>query len=227
MLCVYALASAPATRMALKGMSGERLRTLAVGRVAAIVGELRRPPRATEQALREYGRIQQALAARLPATIPARFATCFADGDELTLMLRSRQATFRKRLQAVRGRVQMTVRVIGSASRDQGSAVEPTSSGPHGAGNKARPPGLTGTEYLKARAAARDVPEFAPARATVRRWVRDERVEKRGRLASVYHLVPRGSAPAYRRAMEAAAAAAGHRGVVSGPWPPYAFSTPF
>jgi hypothetical protein len=122
----------------------------------------------------------------------------------------------------------MTVRVMGTGIEDQGSgqpaAVARTLSGPRGEPGKARP---TGTAYLKARAAERDVPEFAPVRAVVRRWVRDERVEKRGRLASVYHLVPRGAAPAYRRALEAAAAAAGLRIVVSGPWPPYAFSSPF
>jgi len=46
-------------------------------------------------------------------------------------------------------------------------------------------------------------------------------------VGSVYHLVPRASAGVYRRALEAAARDAGLRVVVSGPWPPYAFSSPF
>jgi hypothetical protein len=53
--------------------------------------------------------------------------------------------------------------------------------------------------------------------------VRDERVEKRERVATVYHLVPRASAEAYRRAIDRAAAAARLQVIVSGPWPAYAF----
>jgi hypothetical protein len=53
--------------------------------------------------------------------------------------------------------------------------------------------------------------------------VRDERVEHRAGVSSVYHLIPRGSIESYRKALQASAAAAGVRLVVSGPWPPYAF----
>jgi hypothetical protein len=58
------------------------------------------------------------------------------------------------------------------------------------------------------------------------RWVRDERVEHRGEVSSVYHLIPRASTEAYRRAVQTSADAAGLRVIVSGPWPPYAFSGP-
>jgi hypothetical protein len=51
-------------------------------------------------------------------------------------------------------------------------------------------------------------------------------VEKRASIATVYHLVPRASAGAYRRALARAAAAEGVRVVISGPWPPYAFADP-
>jgi hypothetical protein len=54
--------------------------------------------------------------------------------------------------------------------------------------------------------------------------VRDERVETRAGVTSVYHLVPRAAAEAYRRALDRAAAAQGLRIAVSGPWPPYAFA---
>jgi hypothetical protein len=46
-------------------------------------------------------------------------------------------------------------------------------------------------------------------------------------VASVYHLIPRASVPAYRRALQSAARDAGVRVIVSGPWPPYAFATTF
>jgi hypothetical protein len=54
--------------------------------------------------------------------------------------------------------------------------------------------------------------------------VREERVEQHGNIATVYHLVPRGSVGAYRRALEKQAGETGVRLMVSGPWPPYAFS---
>jgi hypothetical protein len=52
-------------------------------------------------------------------------------------------------------------------------------------------------------------------------------VETRASIATVYHLVPRASAEAYRRALARHAADAGVRVVISGPWPPYAFADPF
>ncbi len=90
------------------------------------------------------------------------------------------------------------------------------------------PPLRTGAAYLRERAAAaareREVPAFEPIRDAVRRWIRDQRVEKREGVASVYHLVPRASADAYRVAAERAAADNGLRVVVTGPFPPYAFA---
>jgi hypothetical protein len=94
----------------------------------------------------------------------------------------------------------------------------------------ARPTGerTSGSEYLRSRAraagSAGDIPQFEPLRAAVRRWVRDERVEQHGGIATVYHLVPRGSVEAYRRAIERKARDTSARLLVSGPWPAYAFS---
>jgi hypothetical protein len=71
------------------------------------------------------------------------------------------------------------------------------------------------------------IPGTEPLRAAVKKWVRAERSERqdRGRLAgSLYHLVPRGAAPAYRASLQRAASAADVTLVISGPWPPYAFA---
>lgn len=88
----------------------------------------------------------------------------------------------------------------------------------------------SGQDYLRVRAAAlareQALPSFRPLRDAVRRWVRDERVEKGGSVATVYHLVPRGSVAAYRRAVERAARKSGVRVLVTGPWPAYAFADP-
>jgi hypothetical protein len=71
------------------------------------------------------------------------------------------------------------------------------------------------------------IPGAEPLRAAAARWVRAERRERhdRGRLVgSLYHLIARRSAGPYRRAIERAALDAGLTTIVSGPWPPYAFT---
>ena len=194
------------------------MKTVTVGRVAAIVGDLKRPPKPTAATLRKYSEVLQSLSERFPAIVPVRFGTCVQDLIELTFILQSRQQSLLRTLRDVRGRVQMTGRILqppGAPAAPSPSQVSTSS----------------GVEYLRTRAAAaasdRDIIGFAPVRAAVRRWIRDERVEKQGTVASVYHLVPRGQAEKYRRTIEQAARDAGVRLTVSGPWPPYAFSTSF
>lgn len=197
------------------GLEGERLTLVAVGSVVAIVGELSRVPRPTEIHLRQYDCILRALSHRTTAILPARYGTRVRDIDELRLILRSRQDSLRRRLQAVRNRVQMTVRVLDAEPAIPGSRQTRAT---------------TGAEYLRTRARdaarAREIPQFTPLRHAVRRWVRAEEVDRRGAIATVYHLVPRGSAGAYRRALLRAARETGVRAVISGPWPPYAFADP-
>jgi hypothetical protein len=207
----------PKKRIALRGLEGERLLTVTIGRVAAIVGELKRPPKPIPTTLGKYSEVMHSLSERVPAIVPVRFGTCVQDLIELTFILQSRQQTLLRNLRDVRGRVQMTGRIF--QPQDPERVVSASNAS-----------GASGADYLRARAAAardKEVVGFAPVRAAVRRWIRDERVEKQGTVASVYHLVPRGQAEKYRRALEQAAQDAGLRLTVSGPWPPYAFSTSF
>jgi hypothetical protein len=217
--CVYALGSPVRGRLGITGLAGERLTVIREGSLAAFAGDVRRLPWPVEEQLRRYDRIQQRLAARVSALLPARYGTEVRDLEELQVILRSRQASLRRQLATVRGRVQMTVRLLDSSS----TPVARTFLGSRGEPHKARP---TGREYLLSRAEAHRLPEFDRLRTGVRRWVRAERVEKRDSTATVYHLVPRWSAAAYRRALERGAAAAGVRVLISGPWPPYAFADP-
>jgi hypothetical protein len=185
-------------------------------------------PRPTAERLRRYDAVIRRLAARYTSLLPARFATSFADPTELSFVLRSRQESLRHALAHVRGRVQMTVRIVeaGTARRTAGAA----GAGRVGGAGGERPvaPAVTGSVYLRARAAAaareREVSGFEPIRNAVRRWIRDERVDRHARVASVYHLIPRGSAKSYRTAADRAANDTGIRTVISGPWPPYAFA---
>ena len=79
------------------------------------------------------------------------------------------------------------------------------------------------------------IPAADPLRMAVAKWVRAERIERHAQdlstsprasqlIGSLYHLVPRTAVPGYRRAIERAALEAGLTTIVSGPWPPYAFT---
>jgi hypothetical protein len=205
------------------------------GSVAAIVGELPRPAHPTPDNIRRYDAVMQRLTARFSSLLPARFSTSFDDTAELSFVLRSRQDSLRRALAHVRGRVQMTVRIVeaGGAGGARGATGAGGAAGgkiPDSVGRVPRSgPGVTGTDYLRTRAAAaareREVAGFEPIRSAVRRWIRDERVEKQARIASVYHLIPRASAESYRTAASRAAATTGTHSVISGPWPPYAFAS--
>jgi hypothetical protein len=222
-ICVYALIASSSSRLIASGMNGERLRAIRAGRITALVGELRRAPKPTLANLQRYAMVIEAAAAQTPAILPVRFGTAMADLDEVVFVLRSRQDTLRRRLRAVRGRAQMTLRVVAesvAAGSDPGDNPSPGSDPSDGP--------TQGTKYLQQRARtaarAREIPGFAPIRAALKRWVKDERVEKRAGVATVNHLVARGSVSAYRSAAERAAQRAGLRVILTGPFPPYAFA---
>jgi hypothetical protein len=208
----------PADASGAKGMAGERLRWITAGRVAAIAGELPRRPTPTLARARRYDQIVRALAHDARPILPARFGTCFRSVEELESALRARERALLRALAVVRGRVQMVVRVPTTEVAD------------HEHERPLQRAGVTGADYLRAKAAtaarARYVAGFEPVREAARRWIRNEVVEKRGRVASVYHLIPRASATAYVTAVRRTAVEAGLRVVVSGPMPAYAFADP-
>jgi hypothetical protein len=216
-LCVYALTVRRPAVSSVRGLDGEPLHIVASGALAAIVGKLPRPPAPSTAAMARYDAVIRALAGRLPAVLPARFGTCFTNPEELEFVLRSRRRPLLNAIACVRNRVQMTVRVV---EPRQPGLIRPT--------RPTRPTRGPGTKYLHARAALaaqqREIAGFDPIRAAVRRWVRDERVEKKGRVASVYHLVPRGAAERYRNAVARAAAAGNLKLTIGGPFPAYAFA---
>ena len=230
-LCVYALVAVPARRgaddaparagragrrIAAAGVCGEPLSLVQEGSVAAVVGRMRQPPSARPARLRQYDATVAALASQFPALLPARFGTWLASGDELAFVLRERQQTLRPALARVRHRAQMTIRIVGlrdDTPPRQAAVLR----------------GGRGTRYLRRRAAEaageRAIPGFEAVGEAVRRWVRDERVERRAQVATVYHLIPRAAAGRYRAAATRAATAAGLQVVITGPWAPYAFGS--
>lgn len=208
-----------------RGMTGERLQAVRVAGIDAIVGNVRTIPPPSIAALRRHDRVLTSLWRRSAAMLPVRFGTVVRDGAELELILDTRKSVLRERFALVKNRAQMTVRLV------------QRSNGPAKAGRGVRGPGPTinavrrstrGRRYLRSRAAearrASAVPQFDPLRRAVQRWVRSERVEKRGNVVTIYQLIPRHAAERYRRAIEAAVRDSGVRAALSGPWPPYAFA---
>jgi len=229
-ICVYALVSGAPARLSLTGIAGERLRVITIDRVAAVVGEVRRPPAPTIKNLRRYAASVEAIAEKVSAILPARFATIVPDGEELAFILRSRRAALRQRLRAVRGRAQMTIRMVAVVSESEsGDGLFASQSRDAGRARvRLEHEATRGTRYLQQRMAvearARAVPGFEPIRAAVRSLVKEERVERRGEVVTVNHLVPRAAPTRYRAAVERAAEDSGVRLIVTGPWPPYAFA---
>ena len=213
-MIVYAVVASRRGPVSFSLRNGRRFHIVREAAVAAVV-TVRPALSPTPANLRRYDRAMQELAKKFSAILPVRFGTRMEE-DELRFVLSSRRRSLARALAHVRRRAQMTVRVM---RRPIVAERRPESEIPYG---------LTGQDYLRHRAraaaAARTVPGFEPVRNAVRRWVRDERVEHRGGVSSVYHLVPRTSADAYRRAVQRSAVAAGLTVIVSGPWPPYAFA---
>jgi hypothetical protein len=223
-VCVYAVVSGAIGPLRAEGASGERLRRVRVAGLDLVIGFVPRIPRPTAAALRRYDAAVRALMETHGSVLPARYGTCAETLDHLVLAARDRRETLRRALRLVRHRVQMTVRVFGAGSDRGQTRIRPGSDRgltPVRAGSD------PGRQYLQRRAAELQIPGAEPLRVAVKKWVRAERTERHdsGRLAgSMYHLIPRGAAAAYRSAVQRAAGAADLTVVVSGPWPPYAFT---
>jgi len=210
-VCVYALAPRGADIAGVRGIGGGKLRAIAVGRLDVIVGDVRRRPRPTDATLLRYDRILTRLWELNRALLPVRFGTVVRDASDVDLTVGQLPDVLRAQLAGVRDRAQMTILILRSPRpRISRSQHSPTS----------------GADYLRAVQAMHDIPGLAALRAALRRWVRGERIETRGDIASVYHLVPRGAVARYRAAALHAGKDAGIPLRVLGPRPPYAFADP-
>jgi hypothetical protein len=207
---VYALAAPPLPQRI--RIQGRALRVFVMGSIAVIAARPREFP-SVEDALREQHAVVLALADRIDPLLPARFGSRLNAARMETTIRRASGALIRA-LEHVRGRQQMTVRLIGPAA-----APGPQPSAP-----------ASGTAYLAQRLAEAHAvpPEAAPLRALVAPFVIEERVMRgRGSVrATLFHLVARENVDRYRHAAEGieATAAPPLETTVTGPWPPFAFA---
>lgn len=169
-------------------------------------------PEPTATAVRAHDRIVKRIARATPALLPFRFGSVATDAAALRKMFDPVAAALKQALALVDGCVQYTLRVYGQPARPKSSE--------RGAG--------PGTRWLGLRLRARRVPEIAPVTEATKARVRASRAERHDRpplVASVYHLVPKSEARAYRAALSRASRALSRVEVkASGPWPPYAFA---
>jgi hypothetical protein len=211
-LYLYAvLAEAPRRVPRRRGLRGEPLQSLRVGEVSVVAGTMATPPAVSRAGLRGHDAVVRTYARVISGLLPVRFGTVVADRAELARLLAPRAAELRAALRHVAGREQMTLRVAMPIGR-----------------RRPGPPGGPGARYLARRARAVGTAELAPLRRALAGLVRDERVERPGAvpaLTSVYHLIDRGRARAYRAALRGALRRTrGIRVRASGPWAPYAFT---
>jgi hypothetical protein len=216
---VYALLGEAPSPDAGAGLRAEPLRVVRVGDLLVAVGEMTERPSVSEATLRAHDAVVRRLAGAVDAILPVRFGSLLSESS-LADLLTARGRELSEALALVAGREQMTLRVLGDAP----APVDPA---PDDAGPDTLGPG---TRYLAARRAewrrGREAPELASLRPALAPLVRAERVTRHDTpplLASVYHLIDRGAAAAYRAAVDHAGLAP-VRVTASGPWPPYAFA---
>lgn len=171
----------------------------------------------SEEALRRQHEVVAEIASRVEAVLPARFGTLVAESELGSIVLQRHEAIL-EALALVRGRTQMTVRLLGS---------EPVPAPVQAPGQLP----ATGAEYLEIRRAALATPRMpalmSAAADAVRGIVMGERFEPgRGRVAAtLYHLIDPAQVKPYRKALEPLQRQSGAGALtVTGPWPPFAFA---
>jgi hypothetical protein len=209
-LYVFALAGDRCEPFERAGHVIEIIKTRAV---YAAVERVDRPPTVSEQALRDQHDVIAHLHAKLDALLPARFGA-FVDARELESLVGQRRDAIVEALQLVRGRSQMTIRLLG------GEAVQPAP--PALAASRA----VSGTDYLESRRALLSaIPSaLSAASEAVRSLAVLERFGTgRGSTATLYHLIERPQVQVYRDLLARVASGDGKL-TVSGPWAPFAFT---
>jgi hypothetical protein len=221
-LYLYAIVSAPLRAAVGRGLRRERLEILPGRGYQVVLGRMDAPPnRPTPAAVRRHDATIRRIAAATEAVLPMRFGAVVANEAAAARALAPRAQELARRLRHVRAREQMTLRVF--------HARQPAPLDPAVARRTRAAPG-PGTRYLTERgrrSAPAEPSELGRIRRALRGLVADERVQRHRTpplVASVFHLVPRGTSAEYRRRlMRAVKALAPLHVTVSGPWPPYAF----
>jgi hypothetical protein len=222
-LYLYAIAEGPIDAGRIEDFAGDPF-VFTADDITVIGATVDRAPAISAAALRAQDRVVRALHARAAALLPMRFGATAADYEALSASIGGKAVLLRQQLDLVRGREQMTIRVLGSAAAAAGSAGAGTGAGPD-AGDVEHP----GTRYLLERRAAAIPGALAPLTLALEPFARATRFEAGrhdGLIGTLYQLIDRGAALDYQRAAEEAGARLTElRLRISGPSPAYAFTS--
>ena len=210
---VYAILERAPRGVRLRGLAREPVRFVKCGRLVVAVGRMESPPAAEIRNLERHDRVVRRLAAAARAALPARFGSVASTRDALDDALRPRARGLARALARVRDREQMTLRFDGVSAADAGGARD---AGP-------------GTRHLRRRAGAdpRTQPSVRALLDRLAPLVAGESVDRAHEtgVARVHHLIARGDAARYRRAVARARATDPTLRVgCTGPWVPYGFA---
>jgi len=227
-LYLYALTEAndDADRLVddLTGIQGETLQLFVVHDMAVVAGIVEGRPALARERLLGQDRLVRELHRRSSALLPMRFGSVVADYDEATRALGVRASLLRDQLELVRGRDQMTIRVLRQGADKAGHVAKATETA-----TIANEASRVGTQYLEARAArtiSSEMQAFVNALKSMQRATRIETSRHRDIIATLYQLIDRGCSDAYTREALAVAATLPVSVRISGPSPAYAFAAP-
>jgi len=171
-----------------------------------------------------YGRVVEALHRKV-AVIPMRYGCFLAGIPELQRLLQEKAREYEILLKELEGQVEMGIRIL----LPERAEKPPTRDQP-----------VTGRDYLAVRRAHYGVSEEVSRhhKLLVDRYdsafgglcskSRTEADERGGRVVvSLYYLIPENTVGLFREAFARTATAEGEVALVSGPWPPYNFTTPY
>jgi Gas vesicle synthesis protein GvpL/GvpF len=210
---VYAIhdADAPPSPPSARGLGGARLHTTAAGGIAATFSRHRTlQPRSTPKMLWSHEAVVRQLMGRV-AVLPLRFGTVLPDVAALRAVLVERRDALAEGLERVRGRVELSVRVLGQPPREPAREE------------------VTGRAYLMARREAhhrseRTAGEVHEPLAALARDARLRAPAPAPAILAAAYLVDRPAVEAFKARVVALAAARDDLSIVgTGPWPPYSF----
>jgi hypothetical protein len=220
MLYLYAIVDGPVAVDDIVGVSREALQTFQVESMTVISGVIETPPPIDRSMLAAQDRVVRTLHERTAALLPMRFGSIFQSESDAARAIELQTVRLREQLNTVRGREQMTMRVLSGTGRSGGTGGSGRTGGAGGTGG-------AGAEYLRARAERQVPAEIAPLLAVTAHLARGTRVERpttSGMIATVYQLVDRGASDAYRAAVATAPDVDRLSVHVTGPSPCYAFA---
>jgi gas vesicle protein GvpL/GvpF len=219
-LYLYALVDRHVDLEGLSGVAAEALRLIDAPKARVIAGRIDAVPVVDRATLETQDRLVRALHGRTDALLPMRFGTALNDDEAVRRAIEIIAADLPARFDQVRGKEQMTVRVLRTRPVGAKGALGAEHTGPP------IDVGL-GTKYLQQKAQADLPPEIAPLRDALRDLARATRIETGSGdlVATVYQLIDRGAGNEFSQRVTAAASRMPTLTLrVSGPAPPYAFA---